>query len=179
MGKFSANNRKKVLILDTSVLCVFLQIPGKETCGIGNDVLTYEKVSVKINQAIKENRTTFILPLASIIETGNHITHANGDKHQLVSSFIKIIYDSIDEKKPWAAFTKQNDLWTEEKIKPILENWKRTSVTGQPLGDALIVSVAAYYFEAGYEVEIFTGDTGLKAYEPKREEVYPLPRRRR
>ena len=43
------------------------------------------------------------------------------------------------------------------------------------LGDASIVEVVKYYTDLGYEVEIFTGDEGLKAYEPTAE----IPRRRR
>ena len=46
---------------------------------------------------------------------------------------------------------------------------------GQALGDASIVEVVKYYTDLGYEVEIFTGDEGLKAYEPTVE----IPRRRR
>ena len=58
---------KKVLVIDTSVLCVWLKVPGKETCGPSNALVTYEMVSEKIEEE-KKKRTTFILPLATIIE---------------------------------------------------------------------------------------------------------------
>ena len=48
-------------------------------------------------------------------------------------------------------------------------------IGGQALGDASIVEVVKYYTDLEYEVEIFTGDEGLKAYEPTVE----IPRRRR
>ena len=50
-------------------------------------------------------------------------------------------------------------------------------ISGQSLGDASIVDVANYYASAGFAVEIFTGDQGLKAYEPPTLPV--IPRRRR
>ena len=40
------------------------------------------------------------------------------------------------------------------------------AVKGISIGDATIKDVAEYYAEAGYEVEILTGDVGLKSYQP-------------
>lgn len=65
---------KKVLILDTSVICVWLQVPGKDTCGRSGNILTHDMVKAKI-ESEQELGTTFVLPIASVIETGNHIAH--------------------------------------------------------------------------------------------------------
>lgn len=46
---------RKVLVIDTSVLCVWLKVPGKETCGPSNALVTYEMVSEK-NRGRKEER---------------------------------------------------------------------------------------------------------------------------
>ena len=35
---------RKVLVIDTSVLYVWLKVSGKETCGPSNALVTYEKV---------------------------------------------------------------------------------------------------------------------------------------
>lgn len=59
----------------------------------------------------------------------------------------------------------------------LADRWKESVISGQSLGDASIVDVANYYASAGFEVEIFTGDEGLKAYEPTI--VAVKPRRRR
>ena len=53
---------RKVLVIDTSVLCVWLKVPGKETCGPSKALVTYEMVSEKIEEE-KKKGTTFILPL--------------------------------------------------------------------------------------------------------------------
>lgn len=165
---------KKVLVVDTSILCVWLKVPGKETCGSSNALITYDMVADKI-EAEKKNGTTFILPLATIIETGNHIAHSSGDRKSLGSEFAQIMIDSADENSPWAAFTEQSTLWNPKNLKKLAQKWKETVIAGQALGDASIVEVVQYYTDLGYEVEIFTGDEGLKAYEPTSE----TPRRRR
>lgn len=157
--------RKKILIFDTSVLCVWLRVPGKETCGSGESLLTYDAIEQKIQEEIK-NKTTFVLPLASIIETGNHIAHSVGDKHVLGDDFARLIKYSADEVSPWVAFTEQSELWKPENLKRLADQWRERVVSGQSLGDATIVDVAEYYAKAGFLVEIYTGDNGLKAYEP-------------
>lgn len=45
---------RKVLVIDTSVLYVWLKVPGKETCGPSNALVTYEMVSEKIEEEKKK-----------------------------------------------------------------------------------------------------------------------------
>ena len=134
----------KVLILDTSILCVWLQVPGKETCGPEHKRWTYDLVKAKIDAEIEQG-TTLILPLAAIIETGNHIAQAPGDKHGIVNSFADHIEKALDGKVPWAAFTKQSQLIGSEAFKETIAEWRKTALAGQSLGDAMIVAVANYY----------------------------------
>lgn len=168
--------KKKVLIFDTSVLCVWLRVPGKETCGPEDYRLTYDVVNAKIEEE-KSQGTTFVLPIASIIETGNHIAHSTGDRHVVGHAFADIISATADQISPWAAFTEQSELWKKENLKVLAERWKESVISGQSLGDASIVDVANYYASAEFEVEIFTGDKGLKAYEPYTPMVKPRRRR--
>ena len=75
-------------------------------------------------------------------------------------------------ESPW-----QGDLWAKENLKVLADRWKESVISGQSLGDASIVDVANYYASAEFEVEIFTGDEGLKAYEPATMAVKPRRRR--
>ena len=168
--------KKKVLIFDTSVLCVWLRVPGKETCGPEDNRLNYDVVNAKIEEEKKQG-TTFVLPIASIIETGNHIAHSTGDRHVVRHAFADIISATADQISPWAAFTEQSELWKKENLKVLAERWKESVISGQSLGDASIVDVANYYASAEFDVEIFTGDKGLKAYEPSTPMVKPRRRR--
>ena len=152
-----------------------VESPGKETCGPEKDKWDFNRVCQKISEE-GESSTLFVLPLATIIETGNHITHSPGDVFELVNSFSDLIISTIEEKKPWAAFTAQSGMWSGDGLRRLIDRWTKTAVTRQSLGDASIVDVAEYYAQMGYQVEILTGDQGLKAYEPRQEVL--IPRRR-
>ena len=170
--------RHKVLIFDTSIMCVWLRIRGKETCGPEDDPWNYDRVCGVIEDE-RDKGTTFVLPLATIIETGNHVTHAPGDKYEMARALHEVIVMSVEDTSPWAAFTEQGELWQSDGLKSLSERWSQETVhSGQSLGDASIVDVANYYYKRGFDVEILTGDSGLKAYQPTKIESR-VPRRRR
>ena len=56
--------KKKVLIFDTSVLCVWLKVPGKETCGPEGNRQTYDMVNAKI----EEEKRTYTKKIKVLIE---------------------------------------------------------------------------------------------------------------
>lgn len=149
-----------------------------DKCGSDADKWDLTRVREKLSQE-QEQGTTFVLPLASIIETGNHIAHVkSGSRRPFADKLMELIHSSADELSPWAAFTEQSGLWSAEKIKDLSAKWVETVDSRQSLGDASIVHVAEYYHELGFVVEILTGDAGLKAYEP-RVVSCNVPRRRR
>ena len=155
---------KKVVVLDTSILCVWLQIPGKETCGPKGE-WTYDKVKQKIESEI-ESDSTLVLPFASVIETGNHIAQAHGDRHRAVNAFADHIENAMNGNSPWATFGNQSQLLNDAPLKKLLSKWRQSAIAGQSIGDAMIVELANFYSSYNVPVEIFTGDGGLKAYEP-------------
>ncbi len=161
--------------MDTSILCVWLKVPGKETCGSGKNCWDYKKVNAKISQELSSS-TTFVLPLASIIETGNHISQCPGDPYSVAQSFAELIRKTAKHETPWAAFTVQSNLWSVEKLSQLADTWPALAANRISLGDATIKDVAAYYGEQGQSVEIFTGDQGLKAYEPIAAKTQPRRR---
>ena len=166
---------RKVLILDTSILCIWLRVPFMDDGGKEKE-WDYAKVNSKILNEIQE-KTILVLPLASIIETGNHITHIKGDNYNQVQSFSQFILESINGHSPWAAFTEQSSLWGVEGLTALVNRWKDTAMSRQSLGDASIVDVAEYYSSLGCIVEILTADAGLKSYQPVHSAE--IPRRRK
>lgn len=167
---------KKVLVIDTSILCVWLEVPGMTPCGPAMDRWDMQRVDDKLNVE-HQAKTTFVLPLATIIETGNHIAQAPHSRRERSEALADLMRKSADEQSPWAAFSAQSPLWTSEKLKELAASWPEVAVQGLSLGDATIKDIANYYNQAGYTVEILTGDAGLKAYEPIK--PTPIPRRRR
>lgn len=162
--------------MDTSIICVWLKVPGKETCGTGQNSWDFDKVNAKIEDELAST-TTFVLPLASIIETGNHISQCQGDRYSVAQSFADLIRKTAKNETPWAAFTVQSDLWSVEKLEQLADTWPSLAASRISLGDATIKDVAEYYKEQGQTVEIFTGDQGLKAYEPIAAPIQPRRRK--
>jgi hypothetical protein len=159
---------RKVLLIDTSLLCVWLKVPGKETAG--NNKWDFELVNEKILTEI-EKGTTLVLPLATVIETGNHIAQAkttNSDSKRITSEeFAKIMIYAADETSPWAAFREQIVLWEAEGLKNLAEKFPNQAVEKTSMGDASIVVLGwYYYYEKGFHVEFLTADSGLKSQEP-------------
>ena len=169
---------KKVLIFDTSILCVWLEVPRMETCGPNDERWDKERIDNKISQEIRES-TTFVLPLASIIETGNHIAQGAHSRRERGESLADLMKKSADQQSPWAAFSEQTALWSREKLKVLAQKWPDLAAQKMSLGDATIKDVAEYYAEMGFSVEILTGDQGLKSYEPGAPPEIPRRRRRR
>jgi len=167
---------KRVLILDTSVLCCWLQVPGKEEAGPVGDRWNHDRIHALLEQE-RAKSSTFVLPIATLIETGNHIAQAPGQRFECARSLAGYLREAADAQSPWAAFTDQSPLWQAENLRALADNWPLLAIGGTSIGDATIKDVAEYYAVAGYFVEILTGDAGLKAYEP----VMPsaIPRRRR
>ena len=171
--------KDKVLIMDTCILCVWLGIPYMDDCGADKNKWTIKRVQKKIDEEIKKG-TKFVLPIATIIETGNHIAHAAGNKYPIVNAFADLIEQTIDEETPWIAFSRQTELLQGEKLRGLLSKWRSSAVTeNQSMGDASIADVADEFLKMGNEVEIFTGDAGRKNYENKEVQKYRLQPRRR
>lgn len=176
MPKWNYILSKRVLILDTSVLCCWLQVPGKEEAGPINDRWNYARINTLLDLE-KQKDSTFVLPIATLIETGNHIAQASSQRFATASNLASYLREAADAKSPWAAFTEQSALWQSEKLRALADTWPALAAGGTSIGDHTIKDVAEYYALAGYHVEILTGDAGLKAYEPTK--PVSIPRRRR
>ncbi|MEH2005668.1 hypothetical protein [Nostoc sp.] len=167
---------RKVLLIDTSLLCVWLQVPGRETAG--NNQWNFELVNQKIQAEIAK-LTTLVLPLASVIETGNHIAQAktaNSESKRITAQkFAEIITCAADETTPWAKFREQIVLWEEEKLKELAAKFPNQAVEKTSMRDASIVVLGWHYHQKGFHVEFLTDDDKLKSQEPPP----PLPPKRR
>jgi hypothetical protein len=157
----------KVLIIDTSIMCVWLNIPGMNIAGKNNEH-TYEIVSKYIDKE-KVKGTKLVIPIAVIIETGNHIAHIKGNKQKYVNEYCKIIKAAINGESPWTEIDFQSSLWERESLLKLVDEWSKTAISeSQSIGDAAIVQVANKYATIPkLEVEIYTADGGLKKYEYK------------
>ncbi|MEB3189202.1 MAG: hypothetical protein VKL42_02530 [Snowella sp.] len=168
---------KKVLIFDTDILCVYFQIPNMEDCGPLSDRWTKTRIDQLIAKEEQE-KTIFVLPLAAIIETGNHITQSSGNRYVIAQEFAELMKKVANAKDPWAAFTEQAEFWEPESLKQLAEEWLKNVTQKLSLGDVTIKAIAEYYAKIGCQVEILTGDQGLKSYQPTSPQLIPRRRQR-
>jgi hypothetical protein len=155
---------KKVLVIDTSMLCVWLQVPGIAPCQIDGEEWNKARIDEYLEQE-KAVGTEFVLPLAVIIETGNHIAQANMKRRETAEELSKVVADAADGSIPWIPFTRQVQLWEPENLKSLLKEWVELAAQKLSIGDATIKAVTEFYSRSGYSVEILTGDRQLKSYE--------------
>jgi hypothetical protein len=155
---------KNVLIIDTSILCVWLKVPGMDRCGSDNDPWDFQRIDKEITAHI-DCDFTLVLPLASIIETGNHIAKANHSRRERATSLAEIMRKAADERTPWAAFRDQDELWSPDGLNRLAQQWPDLAAQKLAIGDATIKQVADYYTRMGLKVQLLTGDEQLKTYE--------------
>ena len=167
----------KVLVIDTSMLCEWLGLPGMEECGPDDNRWDRHRVDDILQQEMNHH-TVFALPLATLIETGNHIAHSQTRRKECADALASVIRKCADQQSPWAAFTAQLDLWTRDRLMSLAERWPEKAVQKLSLGDVTITDVAEYYHESGYDVDILTGDMQLKSYSPSPARTIPRRRQR-
>lgn len=165
----------KVIIMDTSILCCWLNVAGKGTCGPTSDQWNQQRVREFIEK--EQEEAIFVLPLATIIETGNHIAQARERRFETANELAEILTKTAESQSPWAAFTDQTILWNADSLKSLAQEWPPLASQKLAMGDATIKRVADYYASSGNEVEILTGDQQLRSYTPAKPRL--IPRRRK
>ena len=118
-------------ILDTSVLVEFLGVPGMRNSEAEIQNLFLQK---------RRDDESFLLPIATIIETGNHIAHikeGQGSKrYDCSQKLITIVQNTFQGE---GAFAPMNYI-----SRPIVENWLTSFgenvESGVGIGDAAIIT---------------------------------------
>lgn len=152
----------RVTFIDTSVLCELLRVPGKsQDAGDTADELA---LRTELGQR-------FILPVTTIVETGNHIEHANGNR-ETAEAFARLARAAIEGRGP---FQVNRVLWDASFLARIIDGGPTrvdfvdlASTHQLGTGDiAILVErdqyVAATAFTTA-DVEIWTNDDRLRSY---------------
>ncbi len=83
-----------VTLIDTSVLCEMLQVPGKSDPGRGAEAI------VELDRRSSAGER-FVIPITAVIETGNHIAQAVGDRHEVAGRFVRFLRLAMSQTGPW------------------------------------------------------------------------------
>lgn len=117
-----------ICLVDTSILLEILAVPGKYK----NQQSTLSDLKMKI-----KDKEVLFLPLATIIETGNHIAQ-NGDGNQrrkCAADFVQFVQDALDGNSPFQPIK----FIENEQLHEIISQFTDYAMKGISLGDACII----------------------------------------
>ena len=151
-----------VFIIDTSWLLELLRVPGKFD----------EQKSIQVRADFEEmiNRgATFILPIAVLLETGNHIAQISEGSYRQkwANQLWDIVQKSRNNNVP---FNIEPAAKLPELDQDIEFFAKEYAIQGVGLTDTQIIRISKEWkSKPGYKVHIWTFDNALKAREPDKD----------
>ena len=142
--------------IDTSVLVELLNVPGKNE--------TYEETKLEY-ELLVENGDMFVLPIAVLIETGNHIAHiADGNtRHRIAKLFTDIIKKAVDMEDNWSVIPEISTAILES----IIRDFPAQALAQTGFGDTSIVKQFDDYWinrQPIGEMRIWSKDHHLQSY---------------
>ncbi len=152
-----------VCFVDTSILCDLLKVPGK--------CQRHEEVRGELQSRI-ESGVQLVLPIASIIETGNHIAQAHDGRGRRVSAtaFVQLLRLTAAGGAPWVL---HSVAWDSRMLDLLCDGPGQiggfVEMAGSGLlgaGDVAILAECELYAmrTAGVQISIWTHDARLAAY---------------
>lgn len=155
---------RRAIFIDTSVLSNLLSVPGKSQ--------DMEKAQQDFLALQEDNSVQFVLPVTTVIETGNHIAQIkNGDmRREVAQRFGKMLESVCEREAPWVL----HDFgWGESFLRSFLggANSQRTwyDLAQERVGGgdlSILVEASMYQNRLQIDCEIWTYDAGLRAYAP-------------
>lgn len=111
----------KYIVWDTTALDSFLGVPGK--CQHQTEVRAAYSASVS-------QQDRMFIPLAAIVECGNHIAHCIWGKRLLAQQLVRMVKDSIAGLSPFVPMR----FWKKEQFSPIVDSLIENVVYGKGIG---------------------------------------------
>ncbi len=149
-----------ITLIDTSVLCELLRVPGK------SDVMRSRELRSEMDRRVAAGER-LVIPITTIIETGNHIAQCSGQRYGLARGLIKLLQTAASEESPWRVLETPFDA---EFLRSLCDG----DSTGQDLaqlaaekigaGDvAVLVERDHLKRRSSAQVQVWTLDAGLHA----------------
>lgn len=144
-----------VRFVDTSIMVNLLNVPGKNQ--------DHTRVKEAYQQMVA-NGDTFVLPVATLVETGNHIANSSGaDRFRIASKFVELIRLALSGNGNW---------YVRPEISPsVLESISQklpsNAAAGTGFGDTSIIEQFEEYWKKEQpigEMRIWSIDHHLSSY---------------
>ncbi len=143
-------------ILDTSVLCELLRVPGKHGA--------HEAAWAEFERRQAEGER-FLLPVTVVLETGNHIAQANdGQKRRACAErFVQLVTRSLDGDTPFTITPVPDP----ETVRGWLTHFVHDATLGMGVGDRSLIDLAEKQraIHAHAKVRIWSLDRHLQGYD--------------
>ncbi|GKX32368.1 hypothetical protein SH1V18_48480 [Vallitalea longa] len=148
-----------VHFIDTSILVNILDIPNMNS--------DRDRVLEEFNRLKESEIDTLILPLATIIETGNHIAHiSNGSIRRTKGKRMgEMLKDMANNRAPWTYYEKEIE---NEDLLYLAEKFPDMAMNKTGLGDLSIIAAYNKYKDsvpAIGRIRIWSLDSHLSSYE--------------
>lgn len=119
---------KAVCLIDTSVFLPLLNVPGRDE--------NHKAVLAEFKR-LERQGTFFFLPLATILETANHIGYLRdgGERRKYAAFFAKNVIQAMDRVAPWRLI----EPLTEDELRDYLQDFPDYAMRGLSLSDLSIV----------------------------------------
>lgn len=152
----------EVVFMDTTVLLNVLNVPGNT-----NSVTAHDVDIKRLGELVRAG-AQLVLPLTTIIETGNAIAKVTADRNRYVDQFVRFLRSSLTSEAPWLATGETTNAALlsrmvdggDVKLADLMR-------TGVGTGDAAIIAEVAELktrIPSATPVSIWTHDKGLSAY---------------
>ena len=145
-----------VVLIDTSVFCNLVPVPG-----LDQDAAA---VLAAFEQHIQE-RVTLLLPMTTVLETGNHIGHLPQGRlrRTTAQAFCRLVLDAIEGTAPWTP----TPFWEIDAMRVWLNEFPDAAMSGKGMGDLSIVKEWERQGELNRlrRVSIWSLDGHLQGYE--------------
>ena len=146
---------RSVCLMDTSVFCNYLRLPGRDQ--------NRDEVLGKIEEYIQD-RPALLLPVASGSETGNHSARVpDGDlRRQTAERFVRAVQGAIDSEAPWIP----TPMFEVEALRKWIHDFPGYATEGIGFADLTIIKEFHRQCERnqGRRVFIWSLDRHLSAY---------------
>ncbi|MFE3542508.1 hypothetical protein ACFXK0_05995 [Nocardia sp. NPDC059177] len=151
-----------VTFIDTSVLCNLLAVPGRDQ--------DHGAVLAEFRRRTAAGHT-FILPITTVVETGNHINHVSNGAHRrsCAERFVELLHQTLAHKLPW---TLHEFAWNSEFLTALLSgsetgiSFVEHAQSGLGCGDLCIICERnTYQRRSGISnVSVWTLDSQLSSH---------------
>lgn len=146
----------RIHFIDTSVFVELLNIPGMNA--------NHSDLCNELDTLVK-NEDMFVLPVATLVETGNHIAHvSNGNiRRSIADMFSQIVQKAVDMEDNWSVLPEISTAV----LKDILNQFPSQAAAKTGFGDVSIIEQFEDYWKNKQpigEMRIWSKDQHLQSY---------------